>query len=167
MTAALPTTAVGVFTERAEAEAAVEDLRRAGFREDQIGVARQEAAEPEAPPTKGETRAAEGSVAGIVTGGVVGGMLGAVAAGAIPGVGPIIAVGLLAAVAGGAVAGVTLGGLAGTLIGMGVPETEAHSYAQHVAQGRTLVTVKADGRHATAVAILRRHGALGKGSPLI
>jgi hypothetical protein len=49
MTAVLPTTAVGVFRDRDQAEGALADLRRAGFRDDQIGVAgRQEQAPADA-----------------------------------------------------------------------------------------------------------------------
>jgi uncharacterized protein (TIGR02271 family) len=42
---------------------------------------------------------------------------------------------------------------------MGIPEEEAHWYEQEVKGGRTLVTVKADGRYDEAQALLRRHGA--------
>src|SRR4051794_23575289 len=122
MTAVLPTTAVGVFRDDAEAERAAEGLRRAGFREDQIGVARREGQAP--PPAEPGTHAPEGGAAGVLAGGTVGGVLGAVAAGLVPGVGPLIGAGILAAVAGGAAAGAVAGGVVGTLIGLGIPEDE-------------------------------------------
>ena len=166
MSAVLPSTAVGVFTDRNKAENAVEDLHRAGFREEQIGVA---ARGPETTlrdqPAGHETKAPEGGVTGAVAGVALGGVLGAVAAGLIPGVGPIVGLGMLAAIGGGAAAGAVTGGLVGTLIGLGIPEDEAHTYQAEIESGRTLVTVKADGRYNEAIQILRSHGALGKGKP--
>jgi uncharacterized protein (TIGR02271 family) len=42
---------------------------------------------------------------------------------------------------------------------MGVPEEEARYYQGEFEQGRTIVTVRADGRQQEAIDILRRHGA--------
>ncbi len=167
MTAALPTTAVGVFQDPAQANAAVEALRQAGFGEERIGLVSKRLPEPDARGIPGsETRAAEGGLAGVLTGGTLGGLIG-VAVALIPGVGHIIGAGILATAVGGAAAGVVAGGLVGTLIGMGIPEEEAHYYQGEFEAGRILVTVKADERYTQAIDILRRHGAYGKGSPLI
>ena len=71
-------TAVGVFEDRRQADTAVTELRQAGFREDQIGVAgrRAEGVTPEAttaePGTHWETGAAAGALAGAGLGGLVG-----------------------------------------------------------------------------------------------
>lgn len=48
--------------------------------------------------------------------------------------------------------------IAGALIGLGIPEEEAKYYEGEVKAGRTLVTVKADGRYDEACALLRRFG---------
>jgi hypothetical protein len=48
-----------------------------------------------------------------------------------------------------------------------LPEDEAQFYHGKVEAGRTLVTVQCEGRRDEAVAILRRHGAFRKGSPLL
>jgi hypothetical protein len=167
MAGVLPRTAVGVFHDRQEAEAAVTDLHRAGFRQDQIGVvARHEEAEEGSAGEK-ETKAAAGGVTGMVAGGTLGTLLGAVAAGLIPGVGPVLGAGILAAAVGGAATGAVAGGILGTLIGLSIPEEDARYYHGEFEAGRTLVTIKADGRYDEAVRILRTHGAYGKGSPLI
>ncbi len=67
---------------------------------------------------------------------------------AIPGVGPVVAAGWLVATltgAGvGAVAGGAAGGLVGSLTHAGVPEQDAHVYAEGVRRGGSLVTVRAD-----------------------
>ena len=157
-------TVVGVFEDRPQADAAVSELRKAGFREDQIGVAsRQAEGEGEAATTttgeqgtKWETGAITGALAGVGLGGLVG--LG-IMAGVIPVIGPVIAGGTLAVILANAAGGAAIGGLLGALTGAGIPEEEARYYQGEFEAGRTLVTVTADGRYDEAVAILRRHGA--------
>jgi hypothetical protein len=83
----------------------------------------------------------------------------------IPGVGPIVATGLLAGVLGGAAAGATAGGALGALIGLGIPEDEARSHEEEFLAGRTLVVVQALGRGTEALAILEQATA-GRRSPL-
>jgi hypothetical protein len=80
---------------------------------------------------------------------------------AIPGVGPVVAAGWLAATAAGAVAGAVAGGAAGGLISAltdsGVSEADAHVYAEGVCRGGTLVTPKVEDAMAVkAQAILKR-----------
>jgi len=156
-------TVVGVFNNRADAERAVDELHRAGFRDDQIGFATQGGEAPAGGRTiteGGTGEAGEGAVKGLVGGGIVGGILGALATGLIPGIGPVIAGGLLAGILGGAAVGATAGGIVGALVGsMGVPEEEARYYGEEFKSGRTLVTVKADGRYDEAQAIMQRAGA--------
>src|SRR5512135_2812682 len=153
-------TVVGVFEDRHQADAAVSELRQAGFREDQIGIAvRRAEGEKETTAEKGthwETGAATGALAGAGLGGLVG--LG-IMAGAIPAIGPVIAGGTLAAILANAAGGAAIGGLVGALAGAGVPEEEARYYQSELEAGRTIVTVKADGRYDEAAGILRRHGA--------
>lgn len=152
---------VGVFEDPSAAGRAVDELERAGFREDQIGFARRdgEASRGGTGLAEGGTQAGEGASAGALTGGVVGGLIGAAAAGLIPGIGPVLAGGILASTLGGAAFGAAAGGLLGALTGMGVPEEDARYYEDELQSGRTLVTVTGDGRLSEANAILRRYGA--------
>ena len=81
---------------------------------------------------------------------------------AIPGLGPIVAAGWLASTAAGAVTGAVVGAAAGGLVGSlteaGVPERDAHVYAEGVRRGGTLVTAKVPDSMATeAQAILQRN----------
>jgi len=91
--------------------------------------------------------AAGGAGIGAVVGGA-GGLLTGVGIMAIPGVGPVVAAGWLAATAAGAVAGAAVGGAAGGIIGAltdsGVPERDAHVYAEGVRRGGALVTAKVE-----------------------
>ena len=63
---------------------------------------------------------------------------------AIPGLGPVVAVGWLASTALGAAAGGAAGGIVGSLINSGVPEEHAHVYSEAVRRGGTLVSVQAE-----------------------
>jgi uncharacterized membrane protein len=77
----------------------------------------------------------------------------------MPGLGPAIAGGILAAELGGAAIGLAAGGLLGALISMGIPEEEAHHYQKELEAGRTVITVKVQNGYADALQILRRNGA--------
>jgi len=115
--------------------------------------------------TDTESKAASGAGTGATTGAVLGGGAGLLAGLgmlAIPGVGPVVAAGwLVATLAGagaGAAVGAAAGGLVGSLTAAGVPEREAHVYAEGVRRGSSLVTVRTDDSSATRVeAIMARH----------
>lgn len=88
---------------------------------------------------------AEGAAAGAGIGAAVGGTAGLLAGlglMAIPGVGPVVAAGWLAATAAGAVAGGATGGIIGALTQAGVSDDDAHVYAEGVRRGGTLVTAR-------------------------
>lgn len=112
--------------------------------------------------THTDSHAGEGAATGAGIGAVVGGA-GGLLAGlgllAIPGIGPVVAAGWLAATGAGAVAGAAAGGAVGGLVGAltseGVPEERAHVYAEGVRRGGTLVSARVpDDRASEAQAIL-------------
>ena len=164
------TVVVGLFPDPDAAERGVRALNSAGFGRDLIGIAmRQRTADGDLVREAGGSRAAQGAVAGAVGGGILGGVVGllvGVGALVIPGIGPVVAGGALAAlgVAGGtAMAGAGIGaasgGLVGTLIGMGIPEQEARRFGRGFEQGGALITVRAGGRAPEALMLLRANGA--------
>jgi hypothetical protein len=88
---------------------------------------------------------AEGAAAGAGIGAAAGGLAGLLAGLgviAIPGLGPVVAIGWLAATAAVAVAGGAAGGIIGALTQAGVSDEDAHAYAEGVRRGGTLVTVR-------------------------
>jgi len=87
------------------------------------------------------TDAAGTAVAGAGLGGLAGLLVGAAAL-AIPGVGPFIAAGPVAAVLGGMMAGSAAGGVIGALSSVGVPEEYARDYAARIEEGQSLVSVR-------------------------
>jgi hypothetical protein len=112
--------------------------------------------------------AGKGAGVGAAVGGL-GGLLTGLGLMAIPGVGPVVAAGWLASTVAGAVAGAAVGGAAGGIVGgltdAGVPEQDAHVYAEGVRRGGTLVTAKvADARASEAQAILDRNKAVNLGA---
>lgn len=156
------TTAVGVFHSTANAQQAVNELRRMGFNESDIGVAgRNEDAVTGASATRDTgSNVATGAAAGVATGAGVGVLWGlGIAAGMLPAIGPVIAGGTLAAILASSAAGAAAAGIAGALVGLGIPEDEAAHYESEFNAGRTIVTVKAGSRYDEAHAVLSRCGA--------
>jgi uncharacterized membrane protein len=91
------------------------------------------------------SKAPEGATTGVVAGGITGGVLGLLAgigSLAIPGVGPFIAAGPIMAALGGGAIGAAAGGLVGALVGMGIPELEAKTYAEKLQKGNYLVSAR-------------------------
>jgi hypothetical protein len=145
--------AVGVFSNRSEAERALTELRDAGFNMNKVSVIAQDngrnsnIAGVETQETVGN-KADEGAATGAVTGTVLGGLTGlliGLGTLAIPGVGPILLAGevatALATTAAGAGIGAATGGLLGALAGLGIPEERARVYSDRVSSGDYLVIV--------------------------
>jgi hypothetical protein len=163
------TTIAAVFDDRADAQAAIDELRAAGFTADQIGAAlrdRTDAGELVAEPGPDAVEGAvEGALGGGLLGGATGFLVGLVGALLIPGIGPIVAAGTLASALGvatgaavaGAGLGAAAGGIAGALASLGVPEEEARYFETELRQGGMLVTVRTGGRMDEALNILERH----------
>src|SRR5215203_416745 len=102
----------------------------------------------------GATDAGTGAGTGASLGGLLGGGAGLLAGLgmlAIPGLGPVVAAGWLASTLVGAGAGAATGGLVGALAGAGIDEADAHTYAEGIRRGGTLVTVRAEEARASRV----------------
>jgi len=167
-------TVVGLFDTLNEAQSVVQQLIDAGFDRNEISILANDArGEFTRANAVGETSStAEGAGAGAVGGGVLGGVLGllvGIGALAIPGIGPVLAAGPLAAALGtagastlvGAGIGAAAGGVIGALVGAGIPEEDASFYAEGVRRGGTLVMVKtADDTSQRAYDLMRSAGAV-------
>ena len=144
-TATSRSTAVGVFHTRREAQAAVRELKAAGFTDKQIGVLGADTdgeAARELQSDESGSKAAEGAAIGAGVGLGTGALWGlGIAAGVLPAIGPVIAGGTLAAILASAAGTAAAGGIAGGLIGAGIPEEEATYYQEQVESGRTVVSV--------------------------
>jgi uncharacterized protein (TIGR02271 family) len=161
-------TVVGLFDNRAEAQAVVSDLLAAGFRRESVSAMskKMDGRDPEVEYVEEDGREqieemAKGAGAGAAIGGAAGLFLSVVAGAAVPGIGPVLAAGPLAAILAGAGIGATAGGLISGLTRLGVPDDDAHFYAEGLRRGGTLVSVEAaDDEAERAVAVMKQHGAV-------
>ncbi|MGE5546028.1 MAG: hypothetical protein ACM33T_03955 [Solirubrobacterales bacterium] len=157
-------TVIGLYDDLDRATDVVNQLTEAGIPENAIGIVTRhgERRADEAEDVI-EDKEAEGLATGAGLGAVLGGLGGIlVGLGAltIPGIGPVLAAGPIAAGLAGLTGGAVAGSLAGGLVGMGIPEHHAHTYAEKVRQGAILVTVTtSDSQAVVAEAVMNRAGA--------
>jgi hypothetical protein len=163
--------AVGVFTNRRDAEAALHELKKSGFDMNRVSVVVQDADGDRdiagaAVTERVGDKSDEGATVGAVSGGTLGGLTGLlVGLGtlAIPGIGPIMLAGATATALATTLAGAGIGALAGSLlgglIGLGIPEERARVYNDRVQQGQYLVILDGtDAEIAEAEKILHTGG---------
>jgi len=145
-----------VYDDYASAEETVRELMGAGLGASHIGIVASNADGWHRPGAgsvspihdkdrDGKDDRAEGAATGGGVGAILGGAAGA-AAGlgmiAIPGIGPVVAAGWLAALAAGAVGGGVAGGLIGALVESGTSKENAELYAEALRRGGAIVTAK-------------------------
>ncbi|HEX5708947.1 MAG TPA: hypothetical protein VFX96_16725 [Pyrinomonadaceae bacterium] len=148
-------TVTGIFSSRADAERATEQLRNTGIDPDKISMlapgASAEEIDDSVPTTETEQPGMGGALGGTVGGalGVAGGLhLGAAVASLfVPGVGPVMAAGIIGAAllgAGGAAAGAAAGNAMEDTVAGGLPADELYVYEDALRQGRSVVIAVAD-----------------------
>jgi hypothetical protein len=150
---------IGVFRSEDRAKEAINELKDQGFNEREISLIAKEKQGREEDDDRGSlTMERQNLGDGVMTGGALGGIAGLLAgAGAllIPGVGPIIAAGPLAAF----LTGVVGGGLVGGLVDFGIPQERGRHFEERVKRGDILVTVKAkDDEVSQITSVLKRYG---------
>jgi hypothetical protein len=155
-------TVTGIFNSSADAEHAVEALHMAGVGDDRVSLLTPGTSESQlddVPTTETEQPGMGKAVGGMVGGalGVAGGLqLGAAAASLlIPGVGPVLAAGLVGAAllgAGGAATGMAAGGALEDSMAEGLPHDELFVYEDALRRGRSVVLVVADDEVSEGVA---------------
>ncbi len=163
------TIAVGVFSDREKAEAAIDELLDEGFPDSQIGVVTRQTEtsarrldDDDDSDDEGDS-AATGAITGAAAGAGIGGLIGlGVLSGVIPIVGPALFAGTLGVLASNAAGGAAVAGLVGALTGWGISEDDARHYEKEIVAGRVVVTVTAGSRTEDARAILSAHGATTK-----
>ncbi len=160
---------IGVFVDEEQALQTIRDLRAAGFEERDLSVLAQNPVDAAVIERETgvdiEAERQAGMSETTVFGGLAG-MLAGFATFAIPGVGPLLAIGPIASMFTGALFGAGAGGLIGALIGYGVSEEEANHYQEQLGQGNILVLVaEASGRTEEVYRIFRRNAAVNVNNP--
>jgi uncharacterized membrane protein len=159
----MDSTIIGVFKSESQAERAVGELRERGIRSEDVSIiVRDDRRDRRTRGGDGDSSLRMGRQdvgEGVATGGAIGGAAGLLAGAgalAIPGVGPILAAGPLAA----ALSGAVTGGIAGGLVDYGIPEQRGRHYEEQVRQGNILAVVRCRrDKVDEASQILRRNGA--------
>ncbi len=132
---------VALYDNLDNAERVVSELRANHFHDEEISlVTQEENLKNEITLGDEGVDAADKAGAGAVIGGLAGLLAGVIAI-SIPGIGPLLALGPLAAAIGGAGIGAAAGGLVGALTSAGIPKNKAQFYAEGVRRGNVLVTV--------------------------
>jgi hypothetical protein len=147
-------TVVGLLDNPDEARTAADELLKAGFRKKDIGVITKD--------VPAEFKAVAKDMAKGAAAGALAGLLLAASTVIVPGLGPLLVAGPAATLVAGATYGGLAGGIIGALISKGVPEDQAHAYAEGIRRGGALVTVHAenDDLAERPVQIMQRHGAV-------
>lgn len=148
----------GLFEDYERAATAVQALERSGLHHVEISLVSNDADMKHA--KRLDKTDEDPRVAGAAVGAVLGGSISALAALTalvLPGIGPVVAAGFVAAALGGA----TVGGLAGALIGAGLSADDADAYAEGIRRGGTLVGVRTPEAHVARIKeILDQVGAI-------
>jgi hypothetical protein len=138
-----------IFDDPHEAKGVVRELEQLGFTGDEVTIL-SGFSEGKGPET--------GATAGAVVGGGAG-LLASLGVLSIPGLGPLVAAGWLLPVLTGGALGALVGGVLCALTDHGIPESDAHVYAETLRRGGALVIVRTnDGaRSEQARAVLSAH----------
>jgi len=152
---------VGVFKSRSAAERGVDELLPLEIPKDRINILTPEATDKElaAVPTVAGEQPGMGKAMGAVVGGAMGiaggaGLAPAIASLLIPGVGPVLGIGILASSllgAIGALSGAAVGAALETEVFKGLPEDELFVYEDALRKGRSVAVVMAEDDEADAV----------------
>src|SRR6516165_5043166 len=160
------TAVFGIYSQKSNLESALNELKVAGFRHEDISVLFPDNLGSKELATVKTTKAPEGATVGAGSGAVIGGALGwltGIGALAIPGLGPFIAAGPIMATLAGIGVGGAVGGFSGLLIGLGLPEYEAKHYEARMQKGGILLSVNCESSEEIdrAKRIMERAGAEG------
>ena len=142
-----------VYDSYAQARAAVDAVQGAGVPASDVSIVANKYVSAEHADVDEVSDAAKGAGIGGALGGGAG-LLAGLGLLAIPGLGPVVAAGWLAATAVGAAAGAATGGIVGALVDSGVDRDHAAVYSESVRRGGTMVTVRVRDEDAGRVAPL-------------
>lgn len=157
---------ISIFNSQGQAEEALQELKESGYSEADMSLVakededtgRQQDVEAGEEMTVGDQNLNNGTTTGGAIGGIAGLLAGAGTL-AIPGVGPIIAAGPIAA----GLSGAAAGGLTGALVDYGIPQEVSQDYEEQIRSGNMLAIyegIESDEEASEIAAIMQRNGAV-------
>ena len=156
-------TAVGVFDDIEKAERTLDELRRAGFQSDEIGIIGH--VDDGTVPTPPNVKAPEdNTIGGLLRGALCGAIVGTLVIVVLPGIGEVT-FGRWFEILGGALLGAIAGGILIAFSGLFMSRPQARFIANQLESGRFVVTVKNPARKEEAVSVLRRQGIFADQTP--
>jgi hypothetical protein len=133
-----------ISTSRAQTDLIVDQLKAGEFSSHEISVLFTDKNASRNFVRENGIKSPRRAITGAGTGGLIGGTLGWIAgigALVIPGMGPFIAAGPIMAALRGVAPGAAIGGIAGGLISLGIPEKEARRYEGKIKKGSIFISV--------------------------
>lgn len=150
---------VGVYDDLEKAERTVDELRRAGFSQEEIGIIGNVANDSPLLPAMPARESPEFNVThGVLTGGIIGAVIGGLVMLVIPGLGEVSGMGYSFEVLGGLVLGAAAGGVMFAYGALFMFKSRSRYFNQQLERGRYLVTVKSPQRQQEAMNLLSRQG---------
>lgn len=139
-----------VYDTYSQAQSAVNAIEQAGVPAAEVSLVANKYVSEKYADVEDVSKAGAGAGIGGALGGGAG-LLAGLGMLAIPGLGPVVAAGWLAALAVGAAAGAAAGGLVGALVSAGTSDEHAHVYSESVRRGGTLVSARVEDSSATRI----------------
>jgi hypothetical protein len=160
--------AIGVYDDIQKAEHAIDELRQAGFRSEEIGIIGHVADEQVPTPAKMHAPE-ENAMTAVLRGGIIGAIGGAFVILVVPGLGEVAGVGRWFDVVGGATLGACVTGVLLAFASFLFWKPRTRFYAAQLGKGNFIVTVTNPTRSDEAVSVLRRqstHVDRGEAAPM-
>jgi hypothetical protein len=150
--------AIGIYDDIEKAEHAIDELRHAGFRSDEIGIIGH-VADGDVPTPPAMHDPEENAMSAVARGGVIGAVVGALVVLVIPGIGAIAGMGRWFDVVGGAALGACACGVLQAFSSFLFWKPRTRLYAAALGNGNFIVTVTNLARRDEAVSLLRHQSA--------
>lgn len=150
--------AVGVYDNLEKAERTIDELRRAGFPSDEIGIIGHVGPEETVSTPRELQQPEENVIRGFVQGSILGAVTGLMVILVIPGLGEVSGFGRWFEFVGGAALGAVCGGVLIAFASFVFSRTLARFFAGELEKGNFIVTVKNPNRREEAMIVLRRLG---------
>ncbi len=148
---------VGAFDDLASAEQTIDELRRHGFSDEDIGIIGHVGEERDTVPTPLGMKSPEWNVTrGVSMGGLYGAVIGTMVALVTPGLAEVTGLGRWFEITFGTVLGAAMGGFLLAFGGFLFSRLQGRFYEGELEKGRVIVTVKDPSRYQEALGVIRR-----------